>query len=201
MISRWLRREGEAGADTPRVEVVETAPAPTTPEDPGRLTRSEAVYGYVVALELLVVAILNLVVTHGKGAPKHPDTVLAVIGVLAAVALVPVLQLRKRTVAAFAAILAAFFVTLPPVPTRLSFYHFFALLIAAGWGLLVASRRRKAEKSLRAAGGGVAARTSQRSGRPDGRSRRSRKGAPEPSGPQANRRYTPPKARRKVSGG
>jgi hypothetical protein len=164
--------------------------------DPSRLQKSEPLYGYVVALELAVVAVLNLVIIHGRGAPKHPNTTLAVIGLLAAIALVPVIHLRKRTLAAFAAILAAFFVTLPPVPSSLTFYHFFALAIAAGWALLIATRRRKDEKAYQAAGGRPPARAE----RPQRREAKARKGAPEPTGPQANRRYTPPKPKRRTPG-
>jgi hypothetical protein len=155
-----------------------------------------------VALELTVVAILNLVVIHGKGAPKHPDTVLAALGVVAAVALVGVIQLRKRTVAAFTAILAAFVVTLPRVPTSLTFYHFFALAIAAGWGLLIATRRRKAEKARLASGGSVTTGTRGREAAASGRKPKvkSRRSAPAPTGPQANRRYTPPKPKRRSPG-
>jgi hypothetical protein len=202
-----IRRRPRAADEA--IDVAEVAPAPARaaadaepPADPSRLQGNETLYGYVVALELMVVAILNLVVIHGKGAPQHPDTTLSVLGVVAAVALIAVLQLRKRTVAAFTAILAAFVVTLPKVPTSLTFYHFFALAIAAGWGLVIATRRRKAEKAGLASGGASAARTSRRETAPAGRKpkEKSRRGAPAPSGPQANRRYTPPKPKRRSSG-
>ena len=46
----------------------------------------EPLYGYVVALELIVVSILNLTVTHGKGAPTHPAPA-GLVGLLASIAL------------------------------------------------------------------------------------------------------------------
>ena len=41
---------------------------------PSAMRGNEALWGYVVAGELIVVSILNLMVTHGKGAPAHPNT-------------------------------------------------------------------------------------------------------------------------------
>ena len=187
---------------------------PSAPElPPSRMRGTESLYGYVVALELLVVAVLNLTVRTGAGAPAHPQTALQIVGIAASVALVGVLQLRSRTIAGFGAIVAAFFVTLPKVPNSLSLAHILALAVPLIYGLVLTQRQRRAIGSVRgnrrgggrtaggeSAGGGrrggsaVASRRDRTA--PSGRGRRGRAAAPEPSGPRPNARYTPPKAKR-----
>lgn len=148
---------------------------------------NETSYGYVVALELLVVAVLNLTVTHGKGAPTHPQTTLALVGVVAALALIPLLRTQNRMIVGFGSIIAAFFVTLPRVPTSLSLAHILALAFPLVYTLLLTQRQRRATsaqlKERRGAG-------------PSREPRRKRKEQEEPAGPRPNRRYTPPKSKR-----
>lgn len=179
---------------------------------PSRMRGTEPLYGYVVALELLVVAILNLTVRTGAGAPAHPQTALQVVGVVASIALFGVLQVRSRTIVGFGAIVAAFFVTLPKVPNSLSLAHILALAVPLIYGLIITQRQRRA-MGPRARGGrrsgGAAAADRSAGGRGRGatstrgrdraatpaRGRRG-KATPAPTGPQANARYTPPKAKR-----
>ena len=61
----------EPGRDAPRMR-----PSPEDDLDlkPTAMRRPEPLYGYVVGLELIFISILNLTVTHGKGAPAHPAT-------------------------------------------------------------------------------------------------------------------------------
>jgi hypothetical protein len=168
------------------------------PVDPSRLRGTEPLYGLVVAAELIGVAILNLTETTGKGAPKHPQTGLQVAGLIFAIAFVPLLLTRRRTLAAFGSIIGAFFVTLPRTPDKLTLYHLFGLSIAAGYGLVIATRRRREEKAL-----GIG--PTRPAPRPRSGGRRAQPGPRNPrpeasKGPQANRRYTPPKPKRKTPG-
>jgi hypothetical protein len=186
-----------------------TRPAPREPEDaapehlslkPAAMRGSEAMYGYVVALELVAVSILNLAVTHGKGAPKHPSTGIAVVGLLASIALMGVIRTtHHRLVVPFAAIVAAFFATLPKVPNSLSLAHLFALVLPVVYAFVLTQRQRKASAAQLRAGKRPAASTSgadTRSAAAGGRrqSRRSRRQLATQTGPTKNRRYTPPKS-------
>lgn len=196
-----FRRRAPGTLDEP----VTGAPVPAEPpgEDlpPSRLRGTEPLYGYVVALELLVVAILNLVITTGKGAPAHPQTALQLVGVIAPLGFAALLRLRNRTLAGFAAIVAAFFVTLPRVPNSLSVAHVFALAIPLAYGLIITQRQRKAMGSAvrggRRAGGGRRPREDTKAaGPPAARRRRGRADSAPASGPRPSPRYTPPKAKR-----
>jgi hypothetical protein len=176
------------------------------PEDlalpPSTMRGSEAMYGYVVALELVVVSILNLVVTHGAGAPKHPSTSIAIVGLVASIALAGVIRTHHRLIVPFAAIVAAFFATLPKVPNSLSLPHLFALVLPVVYAFVLTQRQRKASmtqvRARKQSGSGAAAaapetrRSSAGGRRPP---RQSRRAAAVPTGPTKNRRYTPPKGK------
>ncbi len=62
--------------DEPERRAARSAASPEDDLDlkPTAMRRPEPLYGYVVGLELIFVSILNLTVTHGKGAPAHPAT-------------------------------------------------------------------------------------------------------------------------------
>ncbi len=173
---------------------------------PSRMQGNEALYGYVVAAELIVVAVLNLADTHGPGAPAHPQTVLSLIGLATSLLLAAVVQTRSRFIVPFAAILAAFFVTLPRVPTSLSLAHILALIIPVIYAFVLTQRQRKAAtaqiRAAREAGARTQARKKDATSRPartgpgGGIFGRWRKTKDVPTGPQKNRRYTPPKSKR-----
>lgn len=173
---------------------------------PSRMRGTEPLYGYVVALELLVVAILNIVISKGKGAPAHPQTGLQIIGVVAPLVLVGLIQSRNRTMVGFAAIVAAFFVTLPKVPTQLAVAHVLALAVPLVYGLVITQRQRRAMGNSARRGGrrGPAADGARSGGAPASagtgaaRRRGGRRGVKEevPAGPRPNARYTPPKTKR-----
>lgn len=200
---------GAEGDPAVRAEVLDTPTGTDGDLPPSRMRGTEFLYGYVVALELLVVAILNIVISKGKGAPAHPQTGLQIIGLLAPLVLVGLIQSRNRTMVGFASIVAAFFVTLPKVPTSLTVAHVLALAVPLAYGLIVTQRQRRAMgNTARRGGRGATQSTGSRatsgaggsaggSGGANGR-RRGRKGAKEavPSGPRPNSRYTPPKAKR-----
>ena len=107
-----------------------------SPEDdldlkPTTMRRPEPLYGYVVALELIFISILNLTVTHGKGAPAHPATTWSVIGLLISIGLIPIIRFTNhRLIVAFYTVAATFFATQPRTPSSLAITHFLALGIA-----------------------------------------------------------------------
>lgn len=208
-LGRLGRRAGASEADSV-VEVVEVQSATDSGLKPSAMRGPEALYGYVVGLELVVVSVLNLTVTHGPGAPAHPPTTLAAVGVAASIAFFAVVRLKNRMAAGFGAIVAAFFVTLPRVPNSMSIAHIFALVIPMAYGLIITQRqRRDTPKLARGAGRGGrggsgkssagAAGTSSGAGAAGGR-RRGKKNAEAVSGPRPSARYTPPKSKRKPSG-
>lgn len=202
---------GEAGdvvepgvVDAVPVGDIPPPPDPDTDLPPSRLRGTEPLYGYVVGLELLVVSILNLVVRHGSGAPAHPQTALQAVGVVAPIAFMGLISVRNRTIVGLAAIVAAFFVTLPKAPNSLEPAHILALIFPLVYGILITQRQRRAvSRTLTgrrgAARTGTAARARQRDDqRADARrtgGRRRQPAAPA-AGPRPNARYTPPKARR-----
>jgi hypothetical protein len=170
---------------------------------PSAMRGSEPLYGYLVGLELIAVSILNLVVTHGKGAPAHPSTGLAVIGLVASIAATALVRTHHRLIVPLALIVAAFFVTLPRGPDSLGPAHIFALVIPVIYAFVVTQRQRKATQAFgrgRRSGDAKsttakstpAARRAEGSGR-----RRGRKQAGAPTGPAASPRYTPPKPKRR----
>lgn len=171
------------------------APAAATDLKPSAMRGNEYRYGLLVAAELVVVAILNLSVTHGKGAPAHPPTTLALIGLVAALAVFGLLRTDNRMIVGFGSIIAAFFVTLPRTPNSLSIAHLFALGIPLAYTLVLTQRQRKATttqlRQNRAAGPRPAA----------GRAGRRRKEPQQPEGPRPSRRYTPPKSKRPTGKG
>jgi len=154
----------------------------------------EAQYGYIVAAELLLIAILNLAVTHGAGAPAHPQTGKSIAGVVAAAAMFPIVRTGKRMAASFSAIIAAFFVSLPQVPNSLRLLHIFALLVPLAYALLLTQRQRREALAQNRARG-------PRASNPGGRQARAAKAAkpgrgspPRPASPsRVSGRYTPPK--------
>jgi hypothetical protein len=183
---RWLAPWGRDGA------------APDDPSlKPATMRGTEALYGYVVALELIGVSILNLTVTHGRGAPAHPPTRLSVIGLIGSIALIGVVRIHHRLIVPFATIIAAFLVTLPKVPDSLTAAHLLALVIPVVYAFVLTQRQRKATTAQTRAGRSATSRATPAERRADavGR-RRGRQDAAAQSGPRPNRRYTPPKAKR-----
>ncbi len=196
-MSQQSRDEPDQGAEVDEADL-----------KPSALRGTEPLYGYVVAAELLVVAILNLTDTHGAGAPAHPDKILSAIGILAAVGVVAAIRLtRHRMIVGFVTIAAAFLVNLPKVPHSLQLAHVIAIAIPLVYAFILTQRQNKARMAeIKRARTGEPGASGTRSGRTSAagradeqakrRERRGRRGVPEPSGPKASSRYTPPKPKR-----
>jgi hypothetical protein len=191
---RWL---------SPRSQREDPASEPAVPADdldlnPSDMRSPEPLYGYVVAMELIAVSILNLTLTHGKGAPTHPSTTLSLIGLIASLAVLGIVRTHHRLIVGFAAVIAAFFVTLPKVPDSLSTTHLLALIIPVIYAFVLTQRQRKAATARQRAGRSASSRPAPAASTATSGSggRRGRKKASVPTGPTANRRYTPPKAKR-----
>ncbi len=187
-----------------RAAMPEDAASPDDGVDlkPTTMRRPEPLYGYVVALELIFISILNLVVTHGKGAPAHPATAWSAVGLLAAIAMIPIIRLTNhRLIVAFYTVVATFLATQPRTPSSLAITHFLALGIAIVYAFWLSQRQRKAATARARSGqsgssaGGAGRSSRQRTGTSGG-GRRSRREKDASTGPQASRRYTPPKAKR-----
>lgn len=161
---------------------------------PSAMQGREFLYGHVVAGILIAVAIANFIVTKGVGAPKHPQTTLSILGLVAALALLPLLHTRNRFIAPFGAVIAAFFVTFPRGPNSVQSLHVLAIVFPLVYALLLTQRQRKAAIAQVKAGGGRARREPRASRRQQAAEQA--KAAGRPGGPARNRRYTPPKARR-----
>lgn len=188
----------ESAEATLTTQTTQTVDGPDAQLKPSAMRGPEFRYGIGVALILLVVAVLNLAVRHGPGAPKHPQTGLAIVGLVAALAVFPVLLTRNRFIAPFAAVIAAFFVTLPSGPNSVKSVHVLAIVFPLVYALVLTQRQRKlamaAARSKAASRQAAGAAGSSSSASPRGGRRR--KSEPMAVGPSANRRYTPPKAKK-----
>jgi hypothetical protein len=196
-LRRWWINLSQAAVSDP-------AASPEDDRDlkPTTMRRPEPLYGYVVALELIFISILNLTVTHGRGAPAHPATAWSVIGLLVSIGLIPIIRFTNhRLIVAFYTVVATFFATQPRTPSSLAITHFLALGIAIVYAFWLSQRQRKAA-SARArsgqsgSGGAGATRSSRPKAQGSGGARRSRREKNAPTGPQPSRRYTPPKAKK-----
>jgi hypothetical protein len=164
---------------------------------PTQMRGNEALYGYILAVELVVVSVLNLTFTHGKGAPAHPPTTLSAVGLVVSVGFGALVRTHNRFIVSFAALIAAFFVTLPRIPQSLFVYHVFGLIFPLIYALVLMQRQRKA--TLARTGSTARQTPAQRRADADTRRRERRqqkRGAPPPPKVAPNRRYTPPKAKR-----
>lgn len=175
---------------------------------PTAMRGNEMLYGYLIAGELILVAILNLVVTHGKGAPAHPNYILEILGLVASLAVLAVLQTRHRFIVPFAMVVAAYLVVYPKVPDSLSVAHLFALVLPVIYAIVLMQRQRKSSlaqaRARSSTGGGRASRPTPEERRAESMQRRQerrnrRRGVTPPAGPQRSSRYTPPKPRRPKS--
>jgi hypothetical protein len=201
-------RDQEFAEDAQGVEDAEVPDFDEGNLKPSAMRGTEPLYGYVVAAEILVVAILNLTDTHGAGAPAHPQTALAAVGILGAAAVAAAIRFtRHRMVVAFVSIAAAFLVSVPKIPKSLELVHIFAIAIPFVYAFILTQRQNKARateiREARAAGSGSGGSRAGRTAAARGaetqaqrRERRGRRGVPEPSGPKASNRYTPPKPKR-----
>ena len=154
---------------------------------------NEVTQGYVVAGILAVVALLNLTVTTGAGAPRHPAYWYSILGLVAAAGLVVSIRFRNRLISPFVAVVGAFLVTVATAPKSLGVPHIVALGVTVAYAVILSLRHPRDQRLV-----SPTATAADRRAAAEARRRR-RKGEPEPSvpvvkRPPANRRYTPPKA-------
>jgi hypothetical protein len=170
---------------------------------PSAMRGNEMLYGYLIVAELIFVAILNLAVTHGKGAPAHQPTTIEIVGLVVSIALLGVLQTRHRFIVPFAIIIAAYIVVYPKTPDSLTLAHLFALILPVIYAIVLMQRQRKASMAQARSRGGTAraARATPEARRAEALQRRQerrdrRRGIAPSTAPKKSSRYTPPKARR-----
>jgi hypothetical protein len=144
-----------------------------------------------VAAVLVGMAVLELTVTHGVGAPKHPERAWAIIGLVTGLVTTATLRLRRRLLTAFAAVISAFFVSYPKVPNSLVLAKTVTLIAPLAFAFVMSQRERKATRAARG-------RTTAAERRAEVRSRGRQRSAATPSAKSrpTTGRYTPPKARR-----
>lgn len=187
LTDRFRRRPASSGGS--QDASFAPAPAPENAPPPTRMQGREPFYGYIVAALIAIAAVLNMVVTLGPR-PTTADLIESAVAIVLAGALAyTIARYSHRMLSPFVAIIAAFFITLPPVPTTLSVPHLVVLVVALVWFFIVTQRQRQADKALAKSGvrRGAGSSTATR------RRRGSKADEPEPKGPPPNRRYTPPK--------
>jgi uncharacterized membrane protein YgcG len=157
---------------------------------PIQLREWEIPAAYVVAVVVVVVAVLEFTVTTGKGAPKNPSVVLPSVALVAAAAQAISVRFGNRLITAFLGIVAGITVGYTKTPDSLSLLRDIGLFLPFIYGFVVIQRQSRAQRAITgprgrrgrgAAGGGGGGRQSSKT--------------PEATGPKANRRYTPPKAK------
>ncbi|MBO0729327.1 MAG: hypothetical protein J2P57_08720 [Acidimicrobiaceae bacterium] len=196
--------DGNLNRPLPSRPASEPAPKPEKPEkrekppvDPKDFQPDELRYGFVVAGIIAVVAVLNMAVTTGRGAPHNPPYLLSGIGLALSAAVVGLLLARRRMLAPFAAVAAAFCVTYGRTPNSLEVPHFVAIIAPVVWAFWITQRSNKAMRAQRMEAARAKKEARQATRGQSGRQAGGRRGKkePEPTGPAANRRYTPPKPR------
>ncbi len=178
-----LTRLRDAGRNLlgPPAEVDEDAP-------PTRMQPPEDRVGYAVAVVLVIAGVLFATV-HGKGSPKHPNPLLPILGVVAAVALpVAIVRFRNRFISAILGVISALLISFSKPPNSLIGIFYFTVIVGIGWMFWLTRKQSKAAKAQLK---NQPRRSTDQRGAPRQRRRRGEK-TPQPTGPTANRRYTPP---------
>ncbi len=178
------------------------------PSPPSRMRGREPLYGYATAAVIAAGAVLNLVVTKGKGAPAHPLLWPSYVAVVLAAGLTVSIRWRNRLVSPFVAIFGGMFDTLGRGPNSLSIAHYIVIFGAFGFAMALTMRQRRDQKALGLLPGrgrrGAATATGGAGRRGAAASTAGRKGAAAEDAqkkPSANRRYTPPKYATKATSG
>lgn len=161
-----------------------TTPAPAATPRPIELRDWEIPVGYAVAGFVVLLAILELTVTSGKGAPKNPNPVLPSIALVVGLAQAATIRYKNRLLTAILGVVGGLLIAYVPVPYSLGILHSIGFLAPFVYAFLITQRHSRAQRALqgprnRARAGG----------------RRGAKPPPEPSGPKASRRYTPPRSK------
>lgn len=179
----FARRRAVDDLDVDRPPVVASGPDSLPPV---RLRDWEIPAAYVVAGVVALVAVLELTVTTGTGAPKNPDVILPAVGLVLAVGQAISVRWANRLVTGILGIVAGFTLGYTKTPDSLSLVRDVGLFVPFVYGFIMTQRQSRAQRAL---GGPRGSRRSRGGGR-------SSPVAAEPtSGPRPNRRYTPPKAK------
>jgi hypothetical protein len=158
---------------------------------PIRLRDWEIPVAYVVSAFVLVVALLEITSNTGKGAPKSPDKIIPGIALVLAVTQAFSVRAKNRLFTGIVGIVAGMLVGYTKTGTSLNLLRELGLFVPFIYGFAVTQRQSRAQRALNPRG--------------SRRRRGSAVAAPSPgvrgskaaavSGPQPNRRYTPPKAK------
>jgi hypothetical protein len=190
------RRTGATAARSPSARPVGSRPErtarPTTGPDglrPIDLRGWEIQAGYLVAVIIAAIAVLELLVTGGAGAPTHTDYILPVVALALAVGQAATIPRHNRLITGVLGIVAGLIVDFDRVPNSLVVPHSIAIFAPLVYAFLVTQRYSRAQRALQPP------RQPRQRGGASARSSRRAKAEPEPTGPKANRRYTPPKPR------
>lgn len=168
-------------------EELDSFPAPTRPEPPSNLRPIELrdweiPAGYAIAGFIVLLAILELTITSGRGAPRNPSTILPLLAGVIGVIQAATIRFKNRLVTALVGVAGGLLIASTRVPDSLGIPHSLGFLAPLVYAFLVTNRHNRAQRALRGPRN-----QAQRGGR------RGAKAAPEPTGPKANRRYTPPR--------
>lgn len=161
------------------------APAGATPDrnlPPIELRDWEIPAGYAIAGLIVLIAILELTVTTGKGAAKNPSTILPLLALVLGVAQAVSIRWKNRIVTALIGVAGGLLVGVTRVPDSIGIPHSLGFLAPVVYAFLVTNRHNRAQRALRGP-----------RNQPQRGARRGAKTAPEPTGPKASRRYTPPR--------
>jgi len=166
---------------------------------PIRLRDWEIPMAYVVSAFVLVVALLEITSNTGKGAPKSPDKIIPGIALVLAVSQALSVRAKNRLFTGIVGIVAGMLVGYTKTGTNLNLLRELGLFVPFIYGFAITQRQSRAQRALNPRGSrrgrgrrGSAVATSSSGGRGSK--------AAVVSGPQASRRYTPPKARVERSG-
>jgi hypothetical protein len=192
LFSRRSRGEVASNADEDGFddfeEFSDEPPVPASADlPPNRLRDWEIPGAYASGAVVAILAILELVVTKGSGAPKHSEPIFPIIGLVLIAGQVATVRLANRLLTAAATVLAALAIFYDKVPSALSAPRIAGFFIPFLYAFLVIQRHSRAQKALLPPRGSRRGATSS-----NARGSRGKK-APEPTGIPASRRYTPPK--------
>ncbi|MDQ6839020.1 MAG: hypothetical protein M3137_11990, partial [Actinomycetota bacterium] len=107
---------------------------------PVRMRGNEATLGYAAAAVLTIIPVIFLTVTTGKGAPAHPVTAAAAIGVVLGLVMAASIRLSNRILTAFLAVGSSLATTATAVPTSVRPLSTVDLLAALGFAMLITLR-------------------------------------------------------------
>jgi len=159
------------------------APKPASGDlRPIELREWEIPAGYAIAGFIVLLAVLELVITTGKGAPKNPSPILPLLALAIGLVQAATIRFKNRLVTALVGVAGGLLIATTKVPDSLGIPHSLGFLAPLVYAFLVTNRHNRAQRAQRGP-----------RNQPQRGGRRGSKAAPEPTGPKASRRYTPPR--------